>query len=206
MLTRRHFIAASAALGLGARPLLAQDAVELGVDDINLQAQGPESWTLPPRFQPQTVAINPGFTPGSIHVDPVPRFLYHVQPDGLTARRYGVAVGRSGLQSPGTYTIRRKVEWPSWTPTQNMIAREPEIYAQYADGVPGGPNNPLGARALYLYDGGRDTYLRIHGTPQPWTVGTSASSGCVRMINQAVIELYENTPLDTPVTLHAPRS
>lgn len=121
------------------------------------------------------------------------------------AMRYGVAVGRSGLQSPGTYTIRRKVEWPSWTPTANMIAREPEVYGPYASGVPGGPDNPLGARALYLYDdAGRDTYLRIHGTPQPWTIGTSASSGCVRLVNDHVMRLYLEVPLDTAVTLHAP--
>ncbi len=119
------------------------------------------------------------------------------------ARRYGVAVGRQGLQSPGSYVIRRKVEWPSWRPTDAMIEREPEIYAQYADGVPGGPENPLGARALYLYVGDRDTYLRIHGTTQPWSIGTSASSGCVRLVNNHIIDLFERVPTGTQVTLHA---
>jgi lipoprotein-anchoring transpeptidase ErfK/SrfK len=85
-----------------------------------------------------------------------------------------------------------------------MIAREPHIYGQYAGGVPGGPSNPLGARALYLYRGSRDSYLRIHGTPQPWSIGTSASSGCVRMINAHVIDLYNNVELGTTTWLHAP--
>ncbi|MBY6203010.1 L,D-transpeptidase [Maritalea mobilis] len=153
---------------------------------------------------PTRVAHRAGLRPGDIHVDPVPKYLYHIGDDG-TAMRYGVAVGRSGLQSPGTYTINRKVEWPSWTPTANMIAREPEVYAQFAGGVPGGPENPLGARALYLYRGGADSYLRIHGTPQPWSIGTSASSGCVRLVNDHVIQLYENVEMGTRVTLHSPR-
>ncbi len=207
MLTRRHFVitsaAATAATALFSSPSLAQDAVDLDLDVIRPEPEGPNPWGLHPRFMPTRVTHNPGLTPGDIHVDPVAKYLYHIQDDG-TAMRYGVAVGRSGLQSPGTYTIRRKVEWPSWRPTDAMIAREPHIYEQYADGVEGGPESPLGARALYLYVGNRDTYLRIHGTPQPWSIGTSASSGCVRMVNDHVIQLYENVPTGTQVTLHAP--
>lgn len=201
MLTRRHFIATAAAMA--ATPVFGQDAV--GFDDsvVRPEPEGPNPWGLHPRFMPTRVTHNPGLNPGDLHVDPVAKYLYHIQDDG-TAMRYGVAVGRSGLQSPGTYTIRRKVEWPSWRPTDAMIEREPHIYAQYAEGVEGGPENPLGARALYLYEGNRDTYLRIHGTPQPWSIGTSASSGCVRMVNDHVIQLYENVPMGTRVTLHAP--
>jgi len=97
-------------------------------------------------------------------------------------------------------TIRRKVEWPSWTPTQNMIRLEPELYGPYRNGLPGGhPRNPMGARALYLYEGSRDTYYRIHGTPQPWAIGRSYSSGCVRLVNEHVEELYAQVPLETQV-------
>jgi lipoprotein-anchoring transpeptidase ErfK/SrfK len=208
MFTRRGFAATSmAALAAAAAlPARAQDAV--GFDDDSLAPEvdplANNPWGLNPRFMPTRVPHRPGLTPGSLHVDPVARYLYHIGTDG-TAMRYGVAVGRSGLQSPGTYTIGRKAEWPSWTPTAAMIAREPEVYGPYADGFPGGPDNPLGARALYLYDDtGRDTYLRIHGTPQPWTIGTAASSGCVRMINDHVIRLYDEVPIGTRATLYAP--
>jgi lipoprotein-anchoring transpeptidase ErfK/SrfK len=120
----------------------------------------------------------------------VAKYLYHIGNDG-TAMRYGVAVGRQGLQSPGTFTINRKVEWPSWTPTANMI-RASRISTRSSQAAwPGGPDNPLGARALYLYRGGADSMLRIHGTPQPWSIGTSASSGCVRLVNDHVMQLYE---------------
>jgi len=185
MLTRRHFIATGAAFPLLPKLAEAQES----------------SWRLANRYRPQVVEINPGFRPGDIHVDFGAHFIYHVQ-EGNTAMRYGVAVGRDGLRSPGTYTINRKVEWPSWTPTANMIAREPHVYARFAGGMAGGPDNPLGARALYLYRGGRDSMLRIHGTPQPWTIGTSVSSGCVRMVNDHVMDLYERVPIGTRVVLH----
>ena len=207
MLTRRHFIISTTTLFSGAiaMPSLAQDAVGLG-DDI-APDQGPlgganNPWGLHPRFMPTRVEHNPGLTPGNIHVDPRARYLYHIGNDG-TAMRYGVAVGRAGLYQPGNFRIQRVAEWPSWTPTANMIAREPEIYAQYAEGVPGGPDNPLGARALYLYTGGRDTYLRIHGTPQPWSIGTSASSGCVRLVNDHVIQLAQQVNTGSRAILHS---
>ena len=117
------------------------------------------------------------------------------------ARRYGVGVGKAGLAFKGSAEIKRKAEWPSWTPTANMIKREPQKYKRYAKGVPGGPDNPLGARALYLYKGGRDTYYRIHGTTQPNSIGRSVSNGCIRMINDHVIDLYNRVPLGTKVVV-----
>ena len=205
MLTRRHFITTGAALVSGAiaGPVAAQDAVgfdeQVTRPDPDPNANNP--WGLHPRFMPTRVQHRPGLTPGDIHVDATARYLYHIGTDG-TAMRYGVAIGRRGLYQPGTFRIGRKAEWPSWTPTANMIRREPELYAQFADGVPGGPENPLGARAFYLYDGGRDTYLRIHGTPQPWSIGTSASSGCVRMVNAHVIDLYDEVSIGATAYLY----
>lgn len=193
MLTRRHFIITSASLfsSVAVAPAFAQDSVSF---DANVTRPDPDPaannpWGLHPRFMPTRVEHADGLVPGDIHVDAVAKYLYHIGTDGL-AMRYGVAIGRAGLYQPGVFRIQRKAEWPSWTPTANMIAREPEVYGQFADGVPGGPTNPLGARALYLYLGGRDTFLRIHGTPQPWSIGTSASSGCVRLVNAHIIELY----------------
>ena len=206
MLTRRHFITTTTTLFSGAiaMPALAQDAVGIGIDEAVDQPvpAGQNPWGLAERFMPTRVAANGGLREGDIHVDPTARFLYHIQNDG-TAMRYGVAVGRAGLYQPGTFRIQRVAEWPSWTPTANMIAREPEVYAQYAGGVPGGPDNPLGARALYLYAGGRDTYLRIHGTPQPWSIGTSASSGCVRLVNDHVIALAASVNTGSTAVLHS---
>lgn len=114
--------------------------------------------------------------------------------------RFGVAIARGNLYEPGVYTVRRKARWPKWTPTAAMIKRDPDQYTEFADGVPGGPDNPLGARALYLYDGNRDTYLRIHGTPQPRSIGGRASSGCVRMVMAHIIGLYED--VSPGVTAH----
>ena len=158
-------------------------------------------WGLHPRFLPQRVEANPSLTPGDIHVDAVARYLYFIEPEG-TAMRYGVAIGRGGLYEPGTYTIRRKVKWPWWTPTDEMIEREPQTYEQYADGMPPGPSNALGARALYLFQGNRDTYLRIHGTPQPWSIGTRASSGCARMVMAHIIGLYDRVETGATARLY----
>ena len=99
-------------------------------------------------------------------------------------------MGREGLQFKGSVAVGDKQEWPRWIPTLDMQKREPKHYGQYKDGMPGGPKNPLGARAIYLYDGRTDTHLRIHGTNQPQTIGTSASNGCFRMINEHVMDLY----------------
>jgi lipoprotein-anchoring transpeptidase ErfK/SrfK len=120
--------------------------------------------------------------------------------------RYGVAIARGNLYEPGTYTIRRKTKWPTWTPTAAMIEREPDKYEQHAEGMNAGPSNPLGSRALYLFQGNRDTYLRIHGSPSPRSIGGRASSGCVRMIMAHIIGLYENVSTGVTAHLHPPET
>lgn len=126
---------------------------------------------------------------GSIVVDPFAKFLFYVNDDG-TAMRYPIAVGREGKGFRGQATIRRKQEWPGWQPTANMLRSEPEIYGPYRSGVEGGLRSPLGARALYLYRGNRDTYFRIHGTNDLPSIGHNSSAGCIRLFNQDIIELY----------------
>ena len=158
-------------------------------------------WGLESRLLPTLVRAKDGLRPGDIHVDAVARYLYHIQRDG-TAMRYGVAIGRAGLYQAGTFRVGRKAKWPAWTPTAQMISREPEIYAQYADGMPPGPANALGSRAFYLYQGSRDTYLRIHGTPFPRSIGQRASSGCVRMIMPHINDLYESVEVGVTAYLY----
>jgi lipoprotein-anchoring transpeptidase ErfK/SrfK len=152
------------------------------------------------RFLPQRVRHTFMEPVGTIIVAPRERFLYLLESPTL-ARRYGIGVGKAGLAFKGSAIIERKAKWPSWRPTQNMIKRDPQRYAKHAGGVPGGPNNPLGARALYLYRDGRDTYYRIHGTNEPWTIGKAVSNGCIRMLNDHVRELYELTPIGTRVVV-----
>lgn len=134
---------------------------------------------------------------GTVIVNTGDRALYHVI-GRESAVRYGVAVGKAGFDWAGIAKIGRKVEWPTWTPPASMIERKPEL-AEWADGMPGGPDNPLGARALYLYANGRDTLFRIHGTNEPWSIGTAASSGCIRMLNEEIMELYDNVGVGTKV-------
>ncbi|WP_281980866.1 L,D-transpeptidase [Thalassorhabdomicrobium marinisediminis] len=151
---------------------------------------------------PQRVPLLGEVPAGQLHVVPDEFALYWTLPN-REALRYSVGIAPQERWVPGTYRIKRKEEWPTWTPTPAMIRREPEKYEPYADGMPGGPNNPLGARALYLYDGGRDTYLRIHGTPDPTGIGRRVSNGCVRMVNEDAIDLYERVPMNSVVVLHA---
>jgi len=152
-----------------------------------------------PRFEPQRVSFS-GHTPGTIVVDPRNHFLY-MQIDEETAQRYGVGVGRAGLAFRGSATIGRKAKWPSWRPTENMIRRNPKKYAKYAKGLAGGPGNPLGSRAIYLYRDGRDTLYRIHGTTEPSSIGRSVSNGCIRMINAHVEDLYERVQIGATVVV-----
>lgn len=142
----------------------------------------------------RTLVDNPtGEPPGTLVVDPKNRFLYLVQEHGK-ALRYGVGVGREGLEFSGTAEVAHKRAWPRWTPTRNMIAREPDKYQKWAGGMDGGETNPLGARALYLFKDGKDTLYRIHGTNEPWSIGEAVSSGCIRMMNQDVMDLYQRIP------------
>ncbi len=157
------------------------------------------TFKVDPKFEPQTVRYF-AHPPGTIVVDTSTHFLYLVENFG-NARRYGIGVGKAGLSLKGEATVERKAKWPNWRPTANMIRREPGKYARYAGGVPGGPGNPLGSRALYLYRNGRDTMYRIHGTTEPSSIGRSVSNGCVRMINAHVEDLFERVPLGTRVII-----
>ncbi|WP_396120246.1 L,D-transpeptidase [Devosia aquimaris] len=154
-----------------------------------------------PQFWRQEVPYVTSERPGTLVVDTPNHFLYLVM-EGGRALRYGVGVGKSeALVFRGTATIGRKAEWPRWTPTQSMIKREPERYGPYAGGMEGGPTNPLGPRALYLYKDGRDTLFRLHGTTEPYTIGTNVSSGCIRLMNQDIIDLYGRVPTGTRVVV-----
>ena len=146
-----------------------------------------------PRYARYVVDDPTGEAPGTIVVDTKERFLYLVQ-DGKKAIRYGVAVGDEAYGWTGTATIARKAEWPDWHPPAEMRARWPHV--QYTKG---GPDNPLGARALYLYEGDKDTLYRIHGTNEPEKIGHAVSSGCIRMRNIDVIDLYNRVTLNTKV-------
>jgi lipoprotein-anchoring transpeptidase ErfK/SrfK len=140
--------------------------------------------------------------PGTVVVDIYARKLYLVG-EGGTATRYPIAVGREGLAFRGNGVVGRKAEWPSWQPTANMIRTRPDLYAAYAGGLPGGLQNPLGSRALYLYRGGRDSMFRIHGTADAASIGHATSAGCVRLFNQDAIDLYNRVPNGTRVKVRS---
>jgi lipoprotein-anchoring transpeptidase ErfK/SrfK len=148
----------------------------------------------------QEVAWKGNEKPGSIVVKISERHLYLVEAGGK-ALRYGIGVGRSaGANFRGTGVIARKEKWPHWTPTENMKEAIP-LYRHYASGMNGGPENPLGARALYLYRDGHDTFFRLHGTSEPESIGQAVSSGCIRLFNQDIIDLYNRVPVGTHVTV-----
>ncbi|MGY6534853.1 MAG: L,D-transpeptidase [Pararhodobacter sp.] len=156
---------------------------------------------IPEVFQRQVVRYPIDQEPGSIMIESSNALLYLVLPDGF-ALRYGISVGREGLGWTGEAVIYRTAHWPRWTPTPNMIRRDPSL-ERWAEGQPGGPRNPLGARALYLRTvaNGRDEGIRIHGTPEWRSIGRRASSGCFRMINQDVIDLYGRVGRGTRVVV-----
>lgn len=141
---------------------------------------------VPEAFRPQMVKFRTAEVPGTIIIDGNKHFLYLVQ-SGQQAMRYGIGVGREGFGWAGIVRVGRMAEWPTWTPPAEMVARDPNA-VKYAAGMPGGPDNPLGARALYLYEGDQDTIYRIHGTPEPWTIGLDVSSGCIRMRNDDITD------------------
>ena len=153
------------------------------------EARG-KKFTVKEEFVPRVVEYPSAYARGTIVVNTSEKRLYLIE-SSTKARRYAIAVGRDGLKFKGTGQIKDKQEWPRWIPTKEMQQREPKKYGQYKDGMPGGPDNPLGARAMYLYQGGKDTYIRVHGTNQPWSIGTDSSNGCFRMINEHVMDLYD---------------
>ncbi len=155
----------------------------------------------PVDFRPTVVDYAGRQRPGTIIINTSARQLSLIV-DGGKARRWGCAVGKDGFRWAGLADVGRKVVWPKWTPPKEMIERVPEK-AKWANGMPGGPENPLGARALYLFQNGQDTLFRIHGTTDPSSIGKNASSGCIRMINQDVIELFSLVPIGSRVVVLA---
>ncbi len=152
------------------------------------------------RFLRQVVQDPTGEMPGTIVVDTANRFLYLVMANGQ-AMRYGVGIGNAGFSWSGRAVIQYKKMWPTWTPPNEMIARQPELakYSAANGGMPPGLMNPLGTRAMYLFQNGKDTLYRLHGSPEWWSIGKAVSSGCVRLMNQDIIDLYNRVPVKTPV-------
>ena len=208
MLTRRYFLAGAACTvlgacssfgGLGSLAYAPGAGNRLVVTNEPYKVPTVNLDTIPVQFRRQTVRDPTGQAPGTIVVDPGQRYLYLVEPNGK-ARRYGIGVGRDGFDWNGSATIQMKREWPKWYPPVEMQARD-ERAREFANGMDGGPDNPLGARAMYLFQGGRDTLYRIHGTNEPRSIGRAVSSGCVRMLNADVIDLYGRVPVGTKVVV-----
>lgn len=196
MFDRRRFLIAgiaSASLGFAGRAMAHKKG---------------DAYVLPEEYQPREVRLKTKLPAGEIHVDPNQFALFWTLP-GNRAIRYTVGIGRGNLYHAGVFHVGRKEKWPRWIPTKDMMERQPEAYkdflegGRFENGQPGGISNPLGARALYLYSAtGRDTYLRIHGTNDPRTIGIPVSNGCARLINPHIEQLYELVPLNTRVVLY----
>jgi lipoprotein-anchoring transpeptidase ErfK/SrfK len=202
-MTMRYWVVIAVAVGLGGT-VSAQAQVgqprnvqkELAIDEQPGYEPSAEEENVPPAYQRQLVFFRTTEPAGTVVVHTSQRFLYVVQGNNR-ALRYGIGVGREGFQWAGLLKISRKAEWPDWIPPPEMIARQPYLPRFMA----GGPGNPLGARALYL----GSTVYRIHGTNQPQTIGHAVSSGCFRLVNNAVIDLYDRVPVGTKVVVrHAP--
>jgi lipoprotein-anchoring transpeptidase ErfK/SrfK len=155
---------------------------------------------IDPQYYRQIVDDPTGERPGTVVVHTPTRFLYLIM-EGGRALRYGVGIGREGFAWHGHAHVQWKQKWPKWTPPDDMIARQPELakYSAENGGMSPGLDNPLGARALYLFQGNVDTLYRLHGSPEWWSIGKAVSSGCVRLINQDIIDLYNRVPIKTPV-------
>ena len=188
----RSLLAATAALLIGVGVAASAERVEIDTPDQPGYVPTPEEELLPAEFRPQPVFYRTNEPPGTIIVQTEERFLYLVQGDNV-AIRYGVGVGREGFQWSGLLKISRKQEWPDWRPPPEMIKRQPYLPRFMA----GGPGNPMGARALYL----GATEYRIHGTNQPQTIGHAVSSGCFRLVNADVIDLFDRVPVGTKVVI-----
>ena len=228
-LSRRRFMAGSVAVLASASLARADDPyvefndgtkASLGDDPIVAEEQYFDANLLPPpesevdfpvepvnprlikkKYRRQMVDFDGNEDPGTLVVDPENRFLYHVLAYGQ-AKRYGVGVGRAGFAWAGSAQIGMKRRWPRWVPPREMVDRD-ERARKWVNGQPGGPDNPLGARALYLYSNNADTLYRIHGTNEPKSIGLALSSGCIRMLNEDVAELFDNVIVGTPVTVRS---
>ena len=170
------------------------------VSDGGYKVPGIPMKKVKPKFVRQIVADPTGERPGTLVVDTSTHFLYMVRKNG-EAIRYGVGLGSTGFAWSGRAIIQWKRKWPKWTPPYDMIRRNPKLekYSVHNGGMPPGLNNPLGARALYIFQNKEDTLFRVHGSPEWWTIGQSVSSGCVRLMNQDIIDLYDRVPPKTPI-------
>ncbi|MFN3722373.1 MAG: L,D-transpeptidase [Paracoccaceae bacterium] len=180
-----------------AQPLVApasvpQEGVYLATSDNGIAIPAIDPAKVPAQFQRQVVDFPSTEAPGTVIINPASKHLYFITGDNK-AIRYGIAVGAAGFQWSGQAKVTNRRQWPTWTPPKEMIERKPEL-SKWEKGQPGGPTNPLGSRALYLTTNGVDYGYRIHGTPDWWSIGKNASSGCIRMINQDVIDLYNRVP------------
>ncbi len=156
-------------------------------------------YKIPKKYHRQIVEFQTDEKPGTIIVDTGARFLYLVEPDGK-AMRYGIGIGREGFEWSGTARVGGKRQWPVWTPPPEMIQRQPEL-VKFRGGMDPGLTNPLGARALYLYNRSGDTGYRLHGSPEWWSIGKAVSSGCIRLINQDIIDLYNRAEVGAKVVV-----
>jgi len=207
--SRRAFLVGSAA-GLGALALAGCSAGSVMSLAEAERVYGPvpeERFPIPavnvaklnPKYFRSTVRYASKEAPGTIIVDPRNHYVYRIEGDGL-ATRYGASVGRDGFRWTGEAYVGRKSEWPVWTPPKEMIARQPEV-AKYAGGMAPGLDNPLGARTLHLYRDGVYTLYTLYSTIQPQTIGKNVSSGCIGLLTQDMLELYERTPVNTKVVV-----
>jgi lipoprotein-anchoring transpeptidase ErfK/SrfK len=207
-MNRRSFLAASAAafgaVGLagcttGGMSFAEAERVYGPVPDERFAIPAVDINKVDPKYLRRRVRYASNEAVGTIIVDPKHYYVYRIEGDGM-ATRYGANVGRAGFLWSGDAYIGRKAEWPIWTPPREMILRQPEV-AEYAGGMPPGLGNPLGARTLYLYQNGAYTLYTIYSTIQPETIGRGVSSGCVGLLTQDMLDLYEKTPVDTKVVV-----
>jgi lipoprotein-anchoring transpeptidase ErfK/SrfK len=193
LISRRSLVGGLAALG--------------GLQAVGARAEGEEPFPVNPseankvayKYRRRDMDYKSSEPAGTIVVDPSHRFLYQILGDGR-ATRYGVAVGHDSKSWTGEAVIGKMVKWPTWTPTPEHLAARPDMI-KYKDGMPGGPGNPMGARALYLYQGEVDTVYRIHGTLDPKLIGSKATSGCFGMLNVDIVYLYDRVQLGTRVVV-----
>lgn len=215
MIHRREFLlgaASASALALTGCMSTGQPTVQVAPEPqfdpfyVNMYAARPnERFPVPavdmrhlkPEYYRRVVDDPTGERPGTIVVDTANRYLYLVR-EGRQAMRYGAGIGRAGFSWAGTGNIQFKREWPVWTPPAEMIQREPHL-EEFRNGQEPGLDNPLGARALYIFDNGRDTLYRLHGTGEAWTIGDAVSSGCVRLLHHDIIDLYDRVAVGSPI-------